>query len=72
MAITEAEALYITRIAGEAAKGIVGPEAHGAHGQLADTIASALERIAENAHARGVAASMVQMSLVPDGAIAVG
>lgn len=63
---------YVEHIAGEAAKGILGPDAHVPNGQLADAIHAALLAIVEEAYDLGVKASMVQLSFDPGMARVVG
>lgn len=66
------ETSYIERIAWEATKGIVGAEHAIPGGELYDGILQGLLGEVEAAYRRGVDASMVQLSLLPDAARVVG
>lgn len=71
MAIPDGDVDYLRRMAHEAAHGILGypppPES-----ELSDSIFTSLCRVVDDAHERGLRATLVQLSLVPDGAHAVG
>jgi hypothetical protein len=70
--LTDSELSHLERIAWEATKGIVGADAAIPGGDLYDGILSGLVATVEAAYRRGVAASMVQLSLLPDAAHVVG
>lgn len=70
--VSREQAEYLERIAWQAAKGIVGADAAQPGGALVDTILLGLIAVADDAYQRGVNASMIQLSIVPDGAKAVG
>lgn len=70
--LTPDEESYIARMAWEATKGIMGADSAVPDGELHDAIATAVTNIAEAAYQRGVQASMIQLSLVPDAVKAVG
>lgn len=70
--LTPEETAYLERIAWEATKGIVGAENAQPGGELYEGIVRGLEAVADAAHARGLKSTMVQLSLVHDGAHVVG
>lgn len=70
--ITDADREYLARIAWKATVGIVGLDAAVPGGELYDGIHGGLVATVERAYQAGVATSMVQLSLLPDAAHAVG
>lgn len=70
--LTSEETAYLARMAWEATKGIVGAEAAIPGGELYDGIFNGLLGVADAAHARGLASTVVQLSLIHDGAHVVG
>lgn len=63
---------YCERVAWEATKGVVGADSAVPDGELHDAFRRGLHACIEQAHSSGLSESMVQLSLVPDGARAVG
>lgn len=70
--LSAATAEYLDNIAWQATKGIVGADAAVPGGELYDSIRAGLDRACEEAHAAGLRSTMVQLSIVPDGAKVVG
>lgn len=66
--LTPEEQEYFARIAWAACGGIVGTEHRTPGGELYDGLLNGLIGVAEAAYQRGLDATMIQLSLVPDGA----